>query len=548
MMIMCLNQYGLAQIYYAKIIGSTENETKTIDSIGYSKKNNDFKKNIDTYNDLTISLQKIGYLETTLIQNRKINDSVFEYQIKLGRQTKWLYIYIGANELYKTKMGVEIKNDTVALPFGESQAFLKKYLSILENDGFATSSVQLRNFKNIKNKWIADLEVSNHKQRFLDEIVINGFEKFPKGQLKNIIKTHQNKVFNQDVLKKIQSDFNQFPYVVQTKKPAVLFTIDSTKVYVYLQKAKSNRFDGLIGFVSDEKNKVSVTGFLDIMLQNTLKMGEKFSVLWKSETAFQKTFETNLDIPYIFGSKFAIKTALNIYKQDSIFQNTKTNIGIGYCIDLNTRLYLGRQSTSSVAIQKQPSALISNYENQFAVFDFQFEKPNVGHPLFPEKTRLNLKIGAGNSISKSKKNEQIFINFIAKHEYFWQKRNSIEIKAQFNYLKSDQYLENELYRFGGINSVRGFVENSLSSKSINCFSMDYRYLMAENLYFHTVSDYGFFENKSNPKNNSLLGLGFGFGLLTKNGLLNLVYANGSVKNQEIQLSNSIVQIKFQSSF
>jgi hypothetical protein len=52
----------------------------------------------------------------------------------------------------------------------------------------------------------------------------------------------------------------------------------------------------------------------------------------------------------------------------------------------------------------------------------------------------------------------------------------------------------------------------------------------------------------NSKSGTLLGLGFGFGLLTKNGLFNIVYANGSAKDQAIKLSNSIVHISFKSNF
>jgi hypothetical protein len=43
-------------------------------------------------------------------------------------------------------------------------------------------------------------------------------------------------------------------------------------------------------------------------------------------------------------------------------------------------------------------------------------------------------------------------------------------------------------------------------------------------------------------------LGFGFGLLTKNGLFNIVYANGSTGEQAIKLSSSIVHISFKAVF
>jgi hypothetical protein len=57
-----------------------------------------------------------------------------------------------------------------------------------------------------------------------------------------------------------------------------------------------------------------------------------------------------------------------------------------------------------------------------------------------------------------------------------------------------------------------------------------------------------FKTKPQITKEQLLGLGFGFGLLTKNGLFNLAYANGSTGEQEIKLSNSIVHISFKARF
>jgi 1,2-phenylacetyl-CoA epoxidase PaaB subunit len=39
------------------------------------------------------------------------------------------------------------------------------------------------------------------------------------------------------------------------KYPETLFTKDSTKVYVYLEKQNSNNFDGFIGFNNNENQK-----------------------------------------------------------------------------------------------------------------------------------------------------------------------------------------------------------------------------------------------------------------------------------------------------
>jgi len=127
-------------------------------------------------------------------------------------------------------------------------------------------------------------------------------------------------------------------------------------------------------------------------------------------------------------------------------------------------------------------------------------------------------------------------------------KNIIHIKTQNYYLKSEAYIVNELHRFGGINSIRGFNENSLQGNLFSSILTEYRYVLTSGMYLHSIIDYGYFQDQTTDLSDSLLGLGFGFGLLTKNGLFNLVYANGSTGNQEIKLSNSIVHISFKTSF
>jgi hemolysin activation/secretion protein len=105
-----------------------------------------------------------------------------------------------------------------------------------------------------------------------------------------------------------------------------------------------------------------------------------------------------------------------------------------------------------------------------------------------------------------------------------------------------------LHRFGGINSIRGFNENSLQANLFTSLLTEYRYVLTPGIYAHTIIDYGYFQDKTSDNSGSLLGLGFGFGLLTKTGLFNIVYANGSTKDQAIKLSNSIVHISFKTNF
>jgi hypothetical protein len=533
-----------AQQLYLKIIGQTEKETKLIDSLGYALKHINAKSIIDENNTLAEKLTKIGFIENQLIENKKSNDSTFFFQYSLGSKTNFIHIYIGAAN---TKL-FDTKKDTLTLPFSESENFLNTTLKKLEVTGFSMAKVSLTNIQKKKGVVIADLNIALEKQRQLNDIVINGYDKFPEGHKKNIKRLYRNKVFNQQNLEKLYNDFEKFRFVKQTKYPEILFTTDSTKVYVYLEKAKSNTFDGYIGFTNDEEKKLIFSGYVDLVLNNALNSGEKLSLYWKSDGQDQKTFNLAVELPYIFKSPLGLKAQLNIFKQDSTFQNTQTNIDLGYYFNYNTRLYLGYQSTESSDIQNVNTTSLNDFENSFITSNFEFLNFKNDDFLFPEKTTINLKVGVGKRNSNLETNNQFFGNFSVKHNFYLNNKNIISLKSQNYYLQSDSYIINELFRFGGINSIRGFNENSLQANLFSSILTEYRYVLAPSIYVHSIIDYGYFQDKTSNIEENLLGLGFGFGLLTKNGLFNIVYANGSTKEQTVKLSNSIVHISFKASF
>lgn len=542
----CLNSFG--QKLHLKIVGQEKNQTQTIDSIGYNTTFSDAKGVSDENKLFSEKLLKAGFLEQQLLETTKQNDSTFTYLYTIGVRTKFIHIYVGKNWKDENWNLYDVKNDTLTLPFSESESFLNATLKKLESKGFSMAKVKLVNIKKHRNFVTADLNVTSDKKRQLNDIVINGYEKFPVGHQKNLKRLYKKRVFNQDNLDKLYRDIAQYRFVKQTKYPEILFTKDSTKVFVYLEKAKANNFDGFIGFSNDENKKVIFNGYLDLTLNNALNSGEKVALYWKSNGKDQKTFNLGVEIPYIFKSPIGLKTQLNIFKQDSTFQNTQTAIDFGYYFNYNTRLYLGYQSAESSDIKNINTATLSDYKNKFYTSNFEFINYKNDDFLFPEKSNFNIKIGTGKRDSKFQNNAQFFGSVNLKHNFYLNNKNVINIKSQNFYLQSDEYIINELYRFGGINSIRGFNENTLQGNVFSSVLTEYRYVLSPSIYVHSIMDYAYFQDKTTNLKGNLLGLGFGFGILTKNGLLNLVYANGSTKDQAIKLSNSIVHISLKANF
>jgi hypothetical protein len=537
----CLSKTAAQQLHLSIL---AYKNTKIIDSIGYKKIHTNAKSILDETNLVAEKLSKVGFLECRIVDNKKLNDSTFVFHFDLGKQTKYIHIY-GSPNLPKAKEG---QNDTLIIPYNKVEDFLNSNLQQLEKQGFGLSKLQLVNIQKKKNYLIADLKIVTNKKRNINDFVIKGYDKFPLGYKKSLERKYRNQVFNQDNLKKINADFNKIRFVKQTKYPEILFTTDSTKVFVYLEKAKTNTFDGFIGFSNDEKGRLIFNGYVDLALNNALNVGEKLALYWKSDGKDQKTFNGSVEIPYIFNSPVAVKTQLNIFKQDSIYQNTKTAIDVGYYLNYNSKIYLGYQSTESNDIKNTNSSTISDYNNSYYTGSYEFIDYNNDDFLFPEKTNFEFKIGTGKRDSKRASNKQFFGSLFWNYHLYLSKKTAVNLKTQNFYLHSDSYIVNELARFGGINSIRGFNENSLQANSFASIITEYQYIISPSLYLHSILDYGYFQDKTANASGKLFGLGIGFGLQTKNGLLNFVYANGSASNQSINSSNSIVHISLKTVF
>ena len=127
-------------------------------------------------------------------------------------------------------------------------------------------------------------------------------------------------------------------------------------------------------------------------------------------------------------------------------------------------------------------------------------------------------------------------------------KNSIFLQNNTSTLFSDNYLTNELYRFGGINSIRGFDENSIDASFYSVLKTEYRYQFNEGLYIHSIIDVGYFENKTLGIKEKLYSYGIGLGLQTKPGLLKLNIANGNLENQTFKFSNTKIHLILSSRF
>ncbi|MFV8270586.1 hypothetical protein ACNQGP_11725 [Flavobacterium sp. GT2N3] len=539
------------------ISGSNSLETKIIDSLKYSTEHKNTKSINEVVIRLSEKLSEMGYIDNTTLEFTEQKDSSFVVNFSLGKKINSIHIYIGTNARFNTLLNLSEK-DTVILPYSEISSFLKLAVQKLEQNGFALAKLKLTNIKRIDAEIYADLHIESNEKRTLNAITINYPENnqsntFPSGHLAQINRKYKNSIFNQKIVEDIYIDFEKFGFINQVKYPEILFTKDTTKVYVYLEKKKSNTFDGFIGFSNNENKKITLNGYLDVKLENILRSGEQLSIYWKSDVNDQKTFNASIELPYLFKTPIGIKAQIQLFRQDSTFQNTKTTIDLSYFTNYNTRFYIGYQTTESSDIQNSIETSISDFINSFLTTSLTYTKVDPTSFTFPIKSFFSVIAGTGkreinSQAANTTKNNQFYLNIQATHNFNLNKKNIININSQNYYLQSNDYVVNELFRFGGFNSIRGFTENSLQAYFLTTILTEYRYILTSDLYIHSILDYAYYQDKSTDIKDTLLGIGLGMGLQTKNGLLKLAVANGSSRKQETKFNNTIIQIAYNVKF
>ncbi|MCH2196743.1 ShlB/FhaC/HecB family hemolysin secretion/activation protein, partial [Kordia sp.] len=505
-----------------QINGSSNEEQQIIDATNYKKSHENVKSIIDELASLQKALFTIGYFDTSYTKLEKINDSIYQSTFNISTRYTSLVINYNSQKLDKSLLkafNLKHTENTLTITPESLTPFLEAIVENFQNTGNPFAEVQLKNVKKKQDVIFADLSISITKKRSLDKIIIKGYEKFPKSYTKHYLRLTA-KTFNKEEITKQTKRLNQLPFARQIKDPEILFSKDSTTLYVYIEKVKSNFFDGFLGFNSDEDTgNLKLNGYLDLKLINNLNAGEQFNILWKNDGNGQTKFLADLKIPYIFNSPIGIIAGLDIFRRDSLFNIVNTKLNTFYQINQNNQVYVGiQQIESNNLLEDNTNTSIDDYKSFFTTAGYTFSKRNNNYSIFQNKVFASLEAQIGTRKNDTEKNEQTKFSFTGNYLWELNDRNFIYFNNTSEALISDRYLTNEKFRLGGIQSVRGFNENSLEATLYSTINTEYRYILSRNSYVHSIIDFTYLKDDLTQNNVKLYGFGFGLGIRSKSGL------------------------------
>lgn len=550
--LLCITSSTFAQNILLNVAGESKVATKEIDSIDYTKTFPNYLSLETEVFNLKDKLIRRGYINTKIEKIEKQNDTLFNSYIYIGVKLNRLRVFF-SDDFNKKLLDfneVDVFSNYFDIDIEKLESTLTDLNKRIAEEGNPFSTLRLKNIRKENDILIfADLEIKKKQKRQIDKIVIKGYEKFPKSFLKRFLKLKQGESFNLEEIKSKTEKLQDLRFAKELKPPEVLFTNDSTTLYLYTEKTKSNNFDGFIGFGTNENtNRIDFDGYVDLRLVNNLNFGESLNLFYKSDEIDQQTFDVAVNAPFLFGSPIGLDARLNIFRKDSTFSTTTQQVRLNYQINSNHRISVGIKGSVSSDLLDTNSVLIDDYTSNYYQIGYNYIKPQYYDQLFPINFWFDVSSNFGNRTKNNIEQEQTAFTLESYKIFNLNNRNSVFLRITGASLSSNNYLDNELYRFGGINSIRGFEENSLVANLFGVVNTEYRYRLSQSIYVHSVFDAAYFENEITNTKSKLFGFGFGLGLLTKAGLFRLNYSSGKTENIPFKLSDSKIHVSLTATF
>ncbi|MBT7528908.1 MAG: hypothetical protein HN660_05410 [Flavobacteriaceae bacterium] len=516
-----------------------------IDSINNDVNNLELTKKID-------SIRNQGYFKLEIVEKIKIDSLKYKIKIDLNQKFENIYLLDKGSMINFKDQKIKIINDErhYQIKINQLEGFLTKTSEDIANKGYPFNKVQLIDIKSYDQiNLYATVNIELNQKRKTDKIIVKGYENFPKTFTKHYLRYSTKDDFNFEEIKKKGEEIQKLGFVRQVKDPEVLFKKDSTITYLYLEKVKNNSFDGFIGFATNEENrKLDINGYMDIRLNNSLNYGEQININYKSTNDSDRFLKTNIIAPYIFNTPFALELNLDLTKKDSAYTKDKQSVGISYLINNKHNVSFHISSLNSTSSLEIANELIKDYKSNFKKIKYDFKKVNFNDKLIPIKFLTSVEYSSGNRKDNSGTYNQNIYLVRAFNNFNVTEKSIIYINVESFLLNSNNYYLNEMLLFGGINSIRGFEENSIPTNKMFLINSEFRFKLNNDIYINSIIDSAYYENIIENNSINIYGVGFGLNINTKSGVFRINYANGIRKGQDIDLKLSKIHLSFSNIF
>ncbi len=425
---------------------------------------------------------------------------------------------------------------------------IQDHLEILENNGypFAIISTESR----LKGDSIL-LYISTEKgpQITFDSLIIKGETPLSEKIITKVLEFNSADLYSENYLTSLNDFAAQNTYFDFSKKPSVIFRENAADVIVTLKKINQSRFDGIIGIQRTEEQNTTITGNILLDLNNSFNRAERFLVNWERFNTGNQLLKLNIESPFLLKTLLKATGELDILRRDSTFNRASISGGLVY--DVSPKLSLGLsigsiQNNSGINTE----ANTFNTQTSFTQANFLFKSSRI--TSLPRKGLLATgTVGIGNRNSDLASNSQ-YLSFSGNLIKTTTLLPKLVTKLQVNgaSVNSADLFENEVLLIGGINTLRGIDQRSLSVTSWLTSTAEIQYFFDQQSNIFLFYDANFSEANlsSSFESYQINATGLGLNVGTKSGIFTFNYGVSDFFENQFLFRNAKINFGYISTF
>lgn len=544
---MLVNLPSTAQLIYKLKVVNTDSQA-VFKKVSYKKQVTSKEVILQETNKIYVSLVNEGYISASVdsIKQDSLNYTAY---INAGEKYKWVNLrYAKKDQGIISKLGYNERFfSNRPFKFTELSRLMEKLIVYYENNGYPFVLAKLDSLEFNKSQVKALVKIEKNVFVKLDSLITEGTGKVSQKFLLRYLGIKNGMPYSAEVFSNVSKKIRQLPFVTEKKAPVMQLTDKQNKLFLFLEKKTASQFDGIVGILPSENGKTIFTGDLKIKLVNSiLKTGETFDINWRRLQTQTQDLKATVIYPYIAGLPIGVDYNIKIYKKDTTFLDVNNGLGLNYYFSgLNYLKAFYKQRNANLITTKglENITVLPEYADVITqayglgVFieklDYRFN-PKKGISVSAQgavgsrQIRKNPKINdlAYSTISLKTSQYQFEGNIAG---YINIKKNHVvKLASQFGSVFGNTIYKNELFRIGGLRTLRGFDEESIYASSFIIPTIEYRFLFEKNSNIFVFAEGAWYENAnvSGYTNDTPMSLGAGINFETKAGIFNLSYALG----------------------
>ncbi|MEM9050530.1 MAG: hypothetical protein AAGC47_00630 [Bacteroidota bacterium] len=554
---MCTSLKG--QKFYEVVYSESSKDIPTANEIEAGQDSIAFEKEL---NNLKSALNSAGYLTAGI-------DSISNS--RNGDLSK-IYVYVGPKFKWGIIRGEELSEETLSkigfrnkLYYGESFSskqlaqLAKRLLDEAENTGYPFAEVYFENPEINGDSIEAKLQFQKGEFFSVDSLIIKGDLKTNRKYIENYLGYKKGQPYNQAQLRSIPSRINEIPFIQSIKPYEVGMRPNKADVYLYLKPKKSSNFDGILGVLPDPvTGEILFTGDIKLNLLNSFKKGETINIEWQRLQTQTSQLDLQFKYPFLFNTPIGIDFNFNLYRRDTTFSQNRVNAGIEYYFLGNNRVraFFENQGANTIGNDEFVSNdLVDSRTNLFGLgafisdLDYRFN-PRKGYLIDISVAAGQKKITSELDDDQEQETDIYNLNLNASTYVPIFKRSAIHFRVQGGLFLNANMFRNEIYRIGGLRTLRGFDEQAIFASGYSIGTIEYRFILEQNSNLFLFFDQAYYEDQSREDNLSDNPFGFGGGINfeTGAGVFSLTYALGKQFDNNISIRGGKIHFGFISFF